>query len=98
MASSAEEGYLECIQDPRSLVPINIMCLGGTIHFFLCLALFWQCGRGRYDSRSVSNFQQRFDQNLLPNDSQIISNSGCYYQLFALYVIIIFTVNHNLTK
>eukprot|EP01084_Bolivina_argentea_P296010 509755_1 len=43
----ATTGYENCIDDPRSLIPINMMCIGACIHFFICLILFWAYTRGR---------------------------------------------------
>mmetsp|Transcript_5973 Transcript_5973/g.5200 ORF Transcript_5973/g.5200 Transcript_5973/m.5200 type:complete len:279 (+) Transcript_5973:31-867(+) len=42
-----DDGYLRCVTDPRSLVPIVMLALGGGIHFLICLVLFWKCSGGR---------------------------------------------------
>ena len=70
--------YDECLDDPRSQVPIIMMCLGGAIHFLICLALFWRCARGRYgSSSSVLN-----EYNLLhPNNTN--NHNMTYSQQYA---------------
>eukprot|EP01084_Bolivina_argentea_P296007 509752_1 len=63
----ATTGYENCIDDPRSLIPINMMCIGACIHFFICLILFWAYTRGRYETVSIGNMKQ-FEIDLLQNN------------------------------